>query len=394
MSTRHQVILVALLIAPPARAEPDVERAKIYFEAGRQAYEASDYLTAIRSFEEAAAAAPKPFITFALAHGYRRQFIIDRDPGKLKRAVELYRQYLREVPQGERRQDAVNFLAELQPQLDRFEAQQPVAASPSAIAATTQLLVTSQVKGATASVDGGPEVSLPATREVAAGLHRIRVQAAGHFPLDLEALAVEGRLVVVDAPLRERPALVSLRATPGAEVAVDGRTVGVAPLMSPVALRLGRHHVAVTKPGREPFSRIVDLRAGDAVNLDARLRLTGQRKAAHVVLGGAGLLLAAGTVTTVLAVDADSGAAAILAQRDRMNIEPMMLDEYYRLRDRRDTLTTASAALWGGAAALATTGVLLWVLDTRRVEAPPAFEGVIVPSVTPEEIGASYLTRF
>src|SRR5262245_36516586 len=95
--------LSALLLAfltSTARAQTDVEAAKRYFEAGRQTYETGQYIPAITAFEESYKRAPRSAIVFSLAQAYRQQFFIDKDARKLKRAVELYRQYLAEVPQG------------------------------------------------------------------------------------------------------------------------------------------------------------------------------------------------------------------------------------------------------------------------------------------------------
>src|SRR5262245_32080015 len=126
-----RALLLLFLVGIAARAAADeapadekttVEEARVYFDAGRQAYEKGDYLTAIRSFEHAYERLPRPEIAFSLAQSHRKQFIVDGDTAKLRRAVELYRRYLDEVPQGGRREDAVQNLGELQPQLQRLDA--------------------------------------------------------------------------------------------------------------------------------------------------------------------------------------------------------------------------------------------------------------------------------
>src|SRR5215468_9565992 len=172
--------LVALLCAATAAAQEQpadekttVEEARVYFDAGRQAYERGDYVTAIRSFEHAYEKVPRPEIAFSLAQAYRKQFIVDGDTAKLRRAVELYRRYLDEVPQGGRREDAVQNLGELQPQLQRLDALQAAAAPPPAPPPPTQLMVMSPVAGAFVAIDDSPLTAAPVTREVAAGRHRV-----------------------------------------------------------------------------------------------------------------------------------------------------------------------------------------------------------------------------
>src|SRR5687767_7689921 len=94
-------IFALLLLAQPT--EPQVLEAKKLFDAGRQAYEATDYLTAARAFAQAQELAPRPAIIFSMAQAYRQQYFLDRDLGHLRRAISLYDQYLQEVEKGGRR---------------------------------------------------------------------------------------------------------------------------------------------------------------------------------------------------------------------------------------------------------------------------------------------------
>src|SRR5215468_3180958 len=140
--------LVALLCAATAAAQEQpadekttVEEARVYFDAGRQAYERGDYVTAIRSFEHAFEKVPRPEIAFSLAQAYRKQFIVDGDAAKLRRAVALYRRNL----------------GELQPQLARIDSLSAAAVPPPAPPAPpTQLMVMSPVAVAYVAIDDDP----------------------------------------------------------------------------------------------------------------------------------------------------------------------------------------------------------------------------------------------
>jgi PEGA domain len=389
----RRVLPTLLCLAAIARADQDVERAKTFYDAGRQAYEASDYVTAIRSFEEAETAAPKPFITFALAHAYRKQYVVDHDARKLKRAVALYHQYLDEVPQGGRRDDAINYLATLEPLLDRLEATQTISAKPT-VSASTQILVMSQTKGATASIDGSPPLLVPVTKDVSPGPHQIHVEAPGTFARDLLGMAVEDRLVVVEASLREVPARLTLHTDAGAAIDLDGKAIGVSPLAMQLEIPAGRHQITLSERGHVPFAKTLDLHAGEAFSLDADLPTTGQRKASYWVLGGAAVFLAGGGVTTFLAIRAQSDAEDILARRDAMNIGAADVSKYYSARDRRDHLVIASTVLYGAGLAAATTGILLWLLDTPHVDGAGTPGSGIVPTVQPGELGVGYRSSF
>jgi PEGA domain-containing protein len=380
-------VLLACVLPQPARAQ-DAD-ARTYFDAGRQAYEAGDYRTAIRSLELAYKAAPKAPIAFSLAQAYRKQFIVDGDGAKLKAAVTLYRKYLDDVPQGGRREDAVTYLGELQPQLLRMEAVNPVAAAP-ATAAATQLMVMSRVKEARASIDGSPPVPVPATRDVTPGPHRIRVVADGYFPEDVEGLAVQDHLVVVEGSLREMPAQLVLRDAAGSDVALDGRSISAG--SAPLAVPAGRHFLTVQRRGHRPLARNLDLARGATVTVDADLPATTQRRVSYVVLGVAAAALAGAGTTTFLALRAQSDAQAILDKRSTTNLTPAELADYDDARSRRGDLVTASTVLYGVAAAAGVTGLLLFLLDEPRAEAAPA--GVVAPQVGPDEIGASWTVRF
>jgi hypothetical protein len=375
------VTIALLLLAGPAAAQPDVEDAKRYFEAGRQAYASGQYIPAIVAFEESYKRSPRSAIVFSLAQSYRQQFSVDSDPRKLKRAVELYRQYLAEVPMGGRRDDAAEYVSALEPQLlrleekGRIEAMQPMGSE-------TQIMVTSRTRGtqAMASVDGGKPKEVPAIESVKAGKHKIVVEAPGYFPEETEGLAVEGRLVVVEVALKEKPARIALAAPSGAEVTVDGRPVARTPLPRPLEVSGGKHFVTVSKRGHHAWSREVSVGRGQETALRADLDTTTQRVVAWAVLGGAATALVAGGAFTLLTLKHEGDAEDILDQGDVANITEEERLRYEDARAKRDDWAVRSYVAYGIAGGLAVTGALLYIVDTPRAEAPPA---TTTPTITP-----------
>ncbi|MCC6555252.1 MAG: hypothetical protein IT372_19995, partial [Polyangiaceae bacterium] len=108
--------LVLLAAAAPAPAQGDpTAQAKVLFNAGAQAYERTQFTAAIQAFEEAYKLAPRPGVLFSIAQAYRRRYTVDKRPGDLQIAIARYRAYLDTVPEGGRRKDAVQALAELEP---------------------------------------------------------------------------------------------------------------------------------------------------------------------------------------------------------------------------------------------------------------------------------------
>lgn len=397
------VVAASAAVARPAEAQQAdrTAEAKKYFEAGKNAYEAGQYTAAAIAFEQAYQVTPLPPIAFSLAQAYRKAYFEDKDPSKLKRSVELYRTYLAEVKSGGRRDDAIQNLSDLEVLLIRVEEEQkrmgrgPIADMP-AMRQTTQLMVSSRTRGARVWIDAGDMFEAPVVRETTPGKHKIRVEAPGYFPEEVEELAIEGQFRVVEVNLKEMPAKLKLRTESGAELAIDGRPVGTAPFRRPVEVAAGKHFVSVTKRGHYAWTREVTLERGKDFEVKAPLETTTQRAVSYWVLGGSFLLAAGGGVTTYLAFKAQSDAQAYLDQLEAMqdNLTPEQAKQYENKRQRRDQMVQASYVLYGGALAVAVTGILLYFVDSPRVEAPQSSGGTIVPAVTPDSIGAAYTRSF
>jgi hypothetical protein len=381
-----------------APADP-LEQAKKFFEAGKQAYEAGQYMLASTAFEASYRLSPRPPILFSMAQAYRRQYVVDRDPSRLRRAVDLYRQYIAEVPQGGRREDAVQYVSDLEPLLLRAEEEQKklgssaLSTAPVPVAESTQIMVSSRTRGARATIDGGNAGEVPVIREVTAGRHTIHVEAAGYAAEDIEGVAVEGRLIVVEVNLRELPARLQLATEAGAELSVDGRPVGRTPFGEPVLLPHGKHLVVLAKRGHYAVSREVSLVRGQEVVVSSALETTTQRVASYYVLGGAGLLLVGGMAASVTALVAQGDAQDILDKRDveRQHLSQGEVDEYTAERDRRDQYRGVSKALYGGAFLVGLSGALLYYVDTPRVELPSA---ALLPVVSRDGVGATLAGTF
>lgn len=407
------VVGPAFVGAPVAHAQSkeDLEKAKALFNAGAQAYSLGQYLPAIQAFEEAYKLAPKPAILFSLAQAQRKQWVVDKDPIKLESAVKGFRQYLVDVPSGGRRADAVQALGELEPSLEAMKAKgmpAPSAAPPQKQA--PRVMVTSPTPGAQVSLDGASTSEAPFIGEVKPGKHTVVVSAKGHEDEKREIQVLEGGLVAVDLTLKEKPALLEVRAPAGAEITIDGRIVGVAPLTTPVASTHGRHFVAVMKNGSLAWTKEVDLQRGETQKLEPQLTTSAQRTASYVVLGFAAGAIVTGGVFTVMAIGKQNDAQAVLDEKAAGNITPSRLADYDDARAARDRWKTGAMIGYGVGAALATTGILLFVFDRPKtpsvdVDAPkptgpakeppkPSMDAAVVPLVSPTFAGASLSIAF
>jgi len=387
-------LCACLLAATPVAAQTaaQLDQAKALFNAGAQAYAVGQYPAAIQAFEEAYKITPRPAILFSLAQAERRQYSIDHDPKRLERAVEGFRKYIVEVPQGGRRADAVAALGELEPQLEKEKQKGATAAPPPPPPkVTARVMVTSPTPNAQIAVDGGGASEAPFIGEVSPGKHTVVVIAAGHEPERREIQIVEGGLVALDLPLKEKPALLRIEPPAGSEVTIDGRLVGVAPLTAPVELGHGRHFVAVMRNGSAAWTRDVDVVRGETTTVTPSLATSTQRKVAWGFLGGSTVSLLAGGAFGFVALSKEHQASAVLDERDRGSATPARLDEYDKLRTDRDRFRTWSIVSFGTGAVLGMTGLLLYALDrpsTPMRDAPPSEKAPSPKSIAPAEVSA------
>jgi tetratricopeptide (TPR) repeat protein len=120
--------------AAPATASSDdavMEQAKQHFEAGRNAYNAGDYILAIREFKAAEQLRPSPILAYNIG-------LANEKLGKRRVAVKYYKRYLEQQPNASNK-------AEVEQRVQTLEAE--IAAQPPP-AATTQ-------PGGTAPQPGG-----------------------------------------------------------------------------------------------------------------------------------------------------------------------------------------------------------------------------------------------
>lgn len=414
---RTLAVVLSLSLASPMISSPmlayaqspaQIEQAKALFNAGAQAYSMGQFSAAIQAFEEAYKITPRSAILFSLAQAERRQYFVDHKPEHLQRAVDGFRKYVGEVAQGGRRADAVQALSELEPLLEKQKAAgMPAPAPTPEVKTAARVMVTSPTQGAQVAVDGAAASEAPFIGEVKPGKHTVVVTAKGHDSERREIQVVEGGLVALDLPLKERPALLAVNAPSGSEIHVDGRVVGVAPLAAPIPLSHGRHFVAVMKNGSLAWTRDVDLVRGETRTIDTQLVTSTQRNVAYGVFVVAGAALVTGGVFVGLSLHEQNKAQSILDERTQGGITPDRLGDYTTARDARDRYKTWATVAFAGAAVLGATGIVLYAADRPTVplregapseKAPtpkaPAVDVAALPLVGPGVAGGQLTIAF
>lgn len=359
MNLAAGLLLVALL--SPATS---VDQAKELYEAGSRAYAQGQYAVAIRAFEEARRLADQPAILFSLAQAYRLQYFVDRDHGHLERAVELYRAYVDRVTEGGRRDHAVQHLSTLEPMLQRERGPLGESGAPAEAAPRAQLIVASATAGATARVDGGDPQAIPATFEVQPGRHLVLVEAPTFLPRTVEATSPAGSVVGLNVDLDPQPGRLMVHAPEGSAIAVDGRLRGRGPLTDPLDVPAGRHLVAVTERGRDPFLQTLEIGRGEAVQVTAALDLSAQRVAAWSLFGASALLAVGAGVSGWQAYEYQSDALSLEDRLDARGFTVAEAERHQTLEEDRDEAGTLALGLGAAAVGVAVTGAVLWFFDT------------------------------
>ncbi len=310
----------------------------------------------------------RPGPIFSAAQSYRRIFGNDRaNITALREAVRLYNEYVDKQKAGGRVGEAQTAIRELSPTLSQILSSG--APSPSLPAAVvdlkqrTRLMVSSPTKTAMASVDGGEPAEMPLIQELSPGKHTLRVMADGYVDDEREIAAADGQVVGLDIPLRERPAFLTVGANEGAQILVDGRAEGTAPLPKALELPSGSHLVTITKTGHQPYSAEIELRRDQKRSIDVALERTTQRFASVAVLGAAGVFAIGGAIVIGLAYNEQQVAFDIEKLKKEGNITQSQRASHEAAVSNRNDLRTAAIGAFGGAFVTAVLAAGLYFFD-------------------------------
>ena len=243
----------------PASSAAD---ARTYFNVGAKAYAAGKYLAAVRAFNEAYQRSARPGLLFSIAQAYRRQYYLDKNPEHLKLAVAHYRDYLTKDPQGARRADTAEALAEIEPIVLRLsggetEPPPPVPRPSRRRSSWSRRRSTTYGSRSTDAVWACFPSSATSLRARIASCSRPK----GMRTHARTVRVLEGSVVPLDVALIEKTATLVVRAPGGADVALNGKPQGITPL-GVLQIPAGRHYVTVAKNGHRAFSREMSLEAG------------------------------------------------------------------------------------------------------------------------------------
>jgi hypothetical protein len=242
-SVRPIVLALVLVVTSGSVAHAQsTDAARAHYERGVALYDEGQFTAALAEFEAAYTASHRASILFNIGQ-------IQARLGRSVEAVEALERYLSEAGSSVSPERRALVEGEIRTQSARI--------------ATVN--VTVSVPGALVTfddVDVG-QAPLGEAIQTAAGEHVIVARADGFEParFRFRIAGGESRLVALELlPHAEGAARLRLViGVPGADVRIDGRSIGLTPIELPVGLPEGQHRIEVTRPGYEPIERTVVL---------------------------------------------------------------------------------------------------------------------------------------
>jgi hypothetical protein len=118
-------------------------------------------------------------------------------------------------------------------------------------------------------IDGRYIGDIPPTMsvELAGGYHKLECKNPMHEPYIEEIKIISGELSRRNITLKKLRGQISLAATEGAEFYVDGNLVGITPIMEPIVIDAGKHHLTLKRAGFHIWNSKITLQANQVLPL-------------------------------------------------------------------------------------------------------------------------------
>lgn len=274
--------------APATEEESEAQRqSRLLREQGNQAMEALRYPQAVQAYEAARRAYPDPALRYNLGRAHQAL-------GNFPRALDEILAFQREAtPELLARIPALNELTE--------ELRSQVAT----------LIVTSNLRGATVTVDDRPVGVTPTARvRLSAGRAHLEVTAKGHTPFSRHLLLRGGETTTVSVGLEpiERSGFLRVKVPAGVDVFANGVHIGKGPCEAPV--EPGRLQVVGRQPKHKEARATLVIAAGETRDVELSPEARPSVLEHWAFWAGAAVLVAGGATTAALLLEqkADQGA--------------------------------------------------------------------------------------
>lgn len=234
--------------------------------------------------------------------------------------------------------------------------------------ARERLQVRTTPAGAQVFINGELAGEAPFTEELETGAYALEVRLDGYETQHREVAIVAGepRILEIELQPLAAPGQLTLELdVTGAEVFVDGESVGTAPLEEPLALSVGGHRLRVERDGYQPLNEDIVIESNQRLLADISLADDGGGLAPGLFWSSLGIAAATGIgalVTGVLTLghqtEVDDFLNAVRAGEETGTYAE--LDRRRRdLQSQGDTLALTTDILWISSAAFAVTTLVL-----------------------------------
>jgi len=325
---------------PPVHAGPSDATAEAdrLAEAARDAYRNGKYAEAVRLFEQAFAAEPRPKFIYNMARAKEKLAAYKEAVHLLERYLTLYRQQ----NAGADPSDAADITALIRALKQR------------AFDALPEVTIASTPPGAQVLLNGATIGTTPLTTHLEPGRYKILLRAPHHTDLDAELVVPESGTVRVVLSLKstvKRAALSFWCNVRGAQIAVDGKVMAVTPFTGQLDVDPGPHQIAVNRAGYKSLETVAVVPADKELHSRFVLEPTDSSLSWRSYLGWPLVLLGGGAV----------GGGAIASY---------YADQEYAGTPRFKSLEQLQNGAFGGGGAAAGLGLLLVVWDGVREAIP------------------------
>ena len=280
-------LLVLGLGARPAAAQQDaLQRAQALYNDATAALAAKQYDAAADKFKAAYDAKPIVDLLYNIGATYHLKAREANDVAAYELARQYYQKYLDAAPNSEDREDIAKRLDVIAAEIERLKATPPDATTPppppppeAAVEVKPRSLVVieTEPQGANIYLDdkkNGVFAQTPWSGSIE-GTHKVLIEKRGHKSKESTLVPDPNRLVVLQVVLSEEDYLgwVEIKSNvPGAQIFADDKSVGaigVTPFSG--NFKPGKHKIWVTADGYDEYATEIEVIAGEAGEIDAKL---------------------------------------------------------------------------------------------------------------------------
>lgn len=297
--------IAAALVAPAHAQSPDaLKKAQAAFDAAQTEYLSGNYDAAAKGFQEAYAARPFPQFLYNVAASFHMKGKKTSDVESYKKAVEYYRQYLKEEPTATDKPRVEKAIGVLDAEIKRIEelakqaaaagagsgdgsgsaASPPVTASQEVqqlgdVKVRGLVVIVTEPQNATIYLDDKKKGKFAETPWSGSldGEHKLIIEKRGYKPLETVIAADPTKLVQVVSVMAQEDYLGWVEVTsnvPGADIYIDDKSIGAVgktPLVPGQNIKPGKHTFWITAEGYNEYTETIDIAPGETKAIKAVL---------------------------------------------------------------------------------------------------------------------------